>query len=105
MLFTLPENSLDVVLDRYRSGAKLPAEAWDRGDTKLQATGVLQSLDNQIDVTTGTFEFKARYENRDQSLFPNQFVNVACWPTPSRTSCSYRRRRSSSAPTAPSSTR
>ncbi|WP_433765621.1 MdtA/MuxA family multidrug efflux RND transporter periplasmic adaptor subunit [Pseudomonas putida] len=74
--FTLPENSLDTVLARYRSGAKLPAEAWDRGDTKLQATGVLQSLDNQIDVTTGTLKFKARYENRDQSLFPNQFVNV-----------------------------
>ncbi|MDN4543731.1 MULTISPECIES: MdtA/MuxA family multidrug efflux RND transporter periplasmic adaptor subunit [unclassified Pseudomonas] len=74
--FTLPENSLETVLARYRSGAKLPAEAWDRGDTKLQATGVLQSLDNQIDVTTGTLKFKARYENRDQSLFPNQFVNV-----------------------------
>ncbi|WP_095194108.1 MdtA/MuxA family multidrug efflux RND transporter periplasmic adaptor subunit [Pseudomonas sp. Irchel 3A7] len=74
--FTLPENSLDTVLARYRSGAKLPAEAWDRGDTKLQATGVLQSLDNQIDVTTGTLKFKARYDNRDQSLFPNQFVNV-----------------------------
>ena len=42
----------------------------------LQATGVLQSLDNQIDVTTGTLKFKARYENRDQTLFPNQFVNV-----------------------------
>ncbi|CAI8751233.1 multidrug efflux pump membrane fusion protein MdtA [Pseudomonas sp. IT-P12] len=74
--FTLPENSLDVVLARYRSGARLPAEAWDRGDAKLQATGVLQSLDNQIDVATGTLKFKARYENRDQALFPNQFVNV-----------------------------
>ncbi|MHC8305999.1 MdtA/MuxA family multidrug efflux RND transporter periplasmic adaptor subunit [Pseudomonas sp. PB3P13] len=74
--FTLPENSLDVVLARYRTGAKLPAEAWDRGDTRIQATGVLQSLDNQIDVTTGTLKFKARYDNRDQALFPNQFVNV-----------------------------
>jgi multidrug efflux system membrane fusion protein len=74
--FTLPENNLETVLDRYRSGAKLPVEAWDRGDVKLQASGVLQSLDNQIDVTTGTLKFKARYENRDQSLFPNQFVNV-----------------------------
>ncbi|WP_282411564.1 MdtA/MuxA family multidrug efflux RND transporter periplasmic adaptor subunit [Pseudomonas sp. PS02303] len=74
--FTLPENSLDIVLARYRTGAKLPAEAWDRGDTKLQATGVLQSLDNQIDVTTGTLKLKARYDNRDQALFPNQFVNV-----------------------------
>lgn len=74
--FTLPENSLEVVLTRYRTGAKLPAEAWDRGDTKIQATGVLQSLDNQIDVTTGTLKFKARYDNRDQALFPNQFVNI-----------------------------
>ncbi|AXI61395.1 multidrug transporter subunit MdtA [Pseudomonas kribbensis] len=76
VVFTLPENTLETVLARYHSGAKLPAEAWDRGDTKIQATGVLQSLDNQIDVTTGTLKFKARYENRDQSLFPNQFVNV-----------------------------
>ncbi|SFN83103.1 membrane fusion protein, multidrug efflux system [Pseudomonas sp. NFACC24-1] len=76
VVFTLPENNLDTVLTRYRSGAKLPVEAWDRGDEKRQASGVLQSLDNQIDVTTGTLRFKARYENRDQSLFPNQFVNV-----------------------------
>ncbi|OLF54068.1 MdtA/MuxA family multidrug efflux RND transporter periplasmic adaptor subunit [Pseudomonas chlororaphis] len=74
--FTLPENNLAAVLERYRSGAKLPVEAWDRGDLKLQANGVLQSLDNQIDTTTGTLKFKARYENRDQVLFPNQFVNV-----------------------------
>jgi len=75
VVFTLPENSLETVLARY-SGARLPAEAWDRGDTKIQASGVLQSLDNQIDVATGTLKFKARYDNRDQSLFPNQFVNV-----------------------------
>ena len=74
--FTLPENSLDTVLGRYHTGAKLPVEAWDRGDTKLQASGVLQSLDNQIDITTGTLKFKARFDNRDQGLFPNQFVNV-----------------------------
>ncbi|MBC3345374.1 MULTISPECIES: MdtA/MuxA family multidrug efflux RND transporter periplasmic adaptor subunit [Pseudomonas] len=76
VVFTLPETNLDTVLDRYRSGAKLPVEAWDRSDLKLQASGVLQSLDNQIDITTGTLKFKARYDNRDQSLFPNQFVNV-----------------------------
>lgn len=76
VVFTLPESNLDTVLARYRSGAKLPVEAWDRGGVKLQASGVLQSLDNQIDTTTGTLKFKARYDNRDQSLFPNQFVNV-----------------------------
>ncbi|WP_397458824.1 MdtA/MuxA family multidrug efflux RND transporter periplasmic adaptor subunit [Pseudomonas asplenii] len=76
VVFTLPENNLDVVLPRFRSGAHLPAEAWDRGDVKQQATGVLQSLDNQIDITTGTLKFKALYENKEQTLFPNQFVNV-----------------------------
>lgn len=74
--FTLPETELPAVLERYRSGASLPVEAWDRGDTRLQANGVLGSLDNQIDTTTGTLKFKARFENKDQALFPNQFVNV-----------------------------
>ncbi|MEA1135948.1 multidrug transporter subunit MdtA, partial [Klebsiella pneumoniae] len=59
--FTLPENTLDTVLSRYHAGNKLPVEAWDRGDVKKQAVGVLQSLDNQIDVTTGTLKFKGRF--------------------------------------------
>ena len=74
--FTLPESQLSAVLARYRSGAKLAVEAWDRGDLKQQAAGMLSSLDNQIDTTTGTLKFKARFENQDEVLFPNQFVNV-----------------------------
>ncbi|NBA97680.1 MdtA/MuxA family multidrug efflux RND transporter periplasmic adaptor subunit [Pseudomonas sp. R5(2019)] len=74
--FTLPEASLTPVLARFRSGASLPVEAWDRSDLKQQASGVLRSIDNQIDITTGTLKFKARFENKDEALFPNQFVNV-----------------------------
>lgn len=74
--FTLPETQLDPVLERYRNGARLAVEAWDRGDVKLQASGTLQSPDNQIDTTTGTLKFKAAFENKSESLFPNQFVNV-----------------------------
>ena len=74
--FTLPETNLDTVLSRFRSGAPLPVEAWDRADTRQQASGVLSSLDNQIDITTGTLKFKAGFENKDEALFPNQFVNV-----------------------------
>ncbi|WP_338646824.1 MdtA/MuxA family multidrug efflux RND transporter periplasmic adaptor subunit [Pseudomonas sp. ML2-2023-3] len=74
--FTLPETNLALVLERYRSGAKMPVQAWNRGDTKELAVGVLSSIDNQIDITTGTLKFKALFENRDQVLFPNQFVNV-----------------------------
>lgn len=74
--FTLPENDVPAVIERFRSGDKLPVEAWDRGDRKQQGSGVLASLDNQIDATTGTLKFKARFDNRDESLLPNQFVNV-----------------------------
>ena len=69
-------SGVELILTRYHAGNKLPVEAWDRGDVKQQAIGVLQSLDNQIDVTTGTLKFKGRFDNKDQALFPNQFVNV-----------------------------
>ena len=74
--FTLPETELSTVLERYRSGASLPVEAWDRSDSKLQSTGVLGSIDNQIDTTTGTLKFKGRFENKDLALFPNQFLSL-----------------------------
>ena len=74
--FTLPENELPTVVQRFRAGEKLRVEAWDRAETRLQAEGVLQSLDNQIDTTTGTLKFKARLGNDKETLFPNQFVNV-----------------------------
>ncbi|MFK3972804.1 MdtA/MuxA family multidrug efflux RND transporter periplasmic adaptor subunit [Pseudomonas sp. NPDC087358] len=74
--FTLPEKDLADVISHYRSGEKLPVEAWDRGDVKLQARGVLASIDNQIDITTGTLKFKARFDNQSETLFPNQFVNA-----------------------------
>lgn len=74
--FTLPETELTTVLARYRSGAQLPVQAWDRGDTQQLSVGVLSSLDNQIDTTTGTLKFKASFQNQDEMLFPNQFVNV-----------------------------
>lgn len=76
VVFTLPETELSTVLSRYRSGAQLLVQAWDRGDTQQLSVGVLSSLDNQIDTTTGTLKFKAGFENQDEMLFPNQFVNV-----------------------------
>ncbi|CAD5110540.1 MdtA/MuxA family multidrug efflux RND transporter periplasmic adaptor subunit [Zestomonas carbonaria] len=74
--FTLPERDLPEVIERYRTGQALVVEAWDRGDTRKLAEGVLHSLDNQIDTTTGTLKFKARFANEQETLFPNQFVNV-----------------------------
>lgn len=74
--FTIPEIELQAVLDQYRAGEKLQVEAWDRRETGVLATGVLKTLDNQIDTATGTLRLKAEFTNQDNRLFPNQFVNV-----------------------------
>jgi multidrug efflux system membrane fusion protein len=76
VIFTLPEDNLPVVMRRTRGGATLAATAFDRtGATKLD-TGRLDTIDNQIDTSTGTVKLRAIFDNLDQSLFPNQFVNV-----------------------------
>ena len=74
--FTLPEKDLPPVLARVRDNQKLLVQAWDRGEQQLLAEGELHSLDNQIDVATGTVKLKARFANAGERLFPNQFVNV-----------------------------
>ncbi|MGV8842623.1 MAG: MdtA/MuxA family multidrug efflux RND transporter periplasmic adaptor subunit [Pseudomonas sp.] len=76
VIFTLAEGDLLPVLKRTRAGEQLIVEAWDRGEREKLAEGVLDSLDNQIDPATGTVKLKARFENAEQLLFPNQFVNV-----------------------------
>ncbi|MBI1763865.1 MAG: MdtA/MuxA family multidrug efflux RND transporter periplasmic adaptor subunit [Acidobacteria bacterium] len=76
VLFTIPEDSLSAVLQKFRTGAQLSAEAYDRsGQTKLVA-GRLLTMDNQIDPATGTNRLKAVFENKANALFPNQFVNI-----------------------------
>jgi multidrug efflux system membrane fusion protein len=74
--FTLPETDLPPVLTRFRQGEALGVQAWDRGERTLFGEGVLESIDNQIDVTTGTLKLKARFDNEAELLLPNQFVNV-----------------------------
>jgi multidrug efflux system membrane fusion protein len=76
VIFTLPETQLPEVRDQLRAGKTLRVDAYDRANTKRLATGVLETLDNQIDVTTGTVKLKARFDNSDDALFPNQFVNI-----------------------------
>lgn len=76
VVFTLPETQLPEVRAEIAAGKTLTVDAYDRADTRRIATGQLETLDNQIDVTTGTLKMKARFENADDALFPNQFVNV-----------------------------
>ncbi len=76
VIFTVPEDSLGPVEARLRKKAKLPVDAFDRaGQTKL-ASGNLLTLDNQIDTTTGTVKGRAVFDNKNDALFPNQFVNT-----------------------------
>jgi membrane fusion protein, multidrug efflux system len=76
VVFTIPEDHLPPVLDRLKAGERLPVEAYNREQSKKLATGVLLTLDNQIDTNTGTVRLKAEFANKDHGLFPNQFVNA-----------------------------
>src|SRR5262249_41150537 len=76
-LSPLSEDSSPSVVERLRAGVSLPVTAFDRSNTHQLATGTLQSMDSQIDVTTGTIRLKAIFANADENLFPQQFVNVA----------------------------
>ncbi len=76
VIFTLPEDDLRAVLRRLHEGAKLPVTAYDRTGTVKLDSGMLETVDNQIDVSTGTVKLRAVFSNPEQILFPNQFVNV-----------------------------
>ena len=75
VIFTLPEDYLPAILAKMHAGARLKVEADDRNGKKIDQ-GLLESVDNQIDPTTGTVKLRANFENREGSLFPNQFINV-----------------------------
>jgi multidrug efflux system membrane fusion protein len=76
VIFTLSEDNVPDVAARLHSGAVIPIDAYDRTQTRKLASGTLATIDNQVDATTGTFKLRALFPNDDESLFPNQFVNV-----------------------------
>jgi membrane fusion protein, multidrug efflux system len=76
VIFSLPQDQLPQVMPKLHGVGQLPVEAFDRDDTAKIATGKLVTIDNQIDTTTGTYKLKSIFNNEDNSLFPNQFVNV-----------------------------
>jgi len=74
--FSLPEDQIPPLLKQLHAGKSLPVTAYDRTNTTRLATGTLQSIDSQIDATTGTLKMKAIFPNDEETLFPQQFVNV-----------------------------
>jgi multidrug efflux system membrane fusion protein len=75
VIFTLPEDQLPQVLTQSHKGT-LKVDAYSRDDQTMVASGKLETVDNQIDVTTGTAKLKAVFDNKDGALWPNQFVNI-----------------------------
>jgi len=76
VIFTIPEDSLPPVRRRLRDGASLEVRALDRAQKVELGVGKLDTIDNVIDATTGTVKLRAVFDNTDESLFPNQFVNI-----------------------------
>jgi multidrug efflux system membrane fusion protein len=76
VIFSIPQDAIPAVLKSFATGDDMSVEAFDRdGHTRL-AAGRLLTVDNQIDPTTGTVKLRAEFANKDETLFPNQFVNV-----------------------------
>jgi multidrug efflux system membrane fusion protein len=76
VIFSVPEDNVSAIMKRVSSGAALTVEAFDRTNAAKIADGKLLTVDNSIDITTGTFKLRAIFDNADSSLFPNQFVNI-----------------------------
>jgi multidrug efflux system membrane fusion protein len=76
VIFSLPQDNLTILMKRWNAAATLPVAAYDQEGKVLLASGKLLAVDNQIDTTTGTIKLKAMFDNNDNKLFPNQFVNV-----------------------------
>jgi multidrug efflux system membrane fusion protein len=74
--FTVAQNDLAKVIERFNSGAKLPVTAYSSDNTRQIATGTLYAISNQMATSTGTVTLRASFANDDEALFPNEFVNV-----------------------------
>jgi membrane fusion protein, multidrug efflux system len=76
VVFSIPEDDLPDVMPQLNGGGTLQVTVFDRANQKQLAVGKVVAVDNQIDTTTGTVKVRAQFDNADNALFPNQFVNV-----------------------------
>ena len=76
VIFTTSEDNLQQIIQHTQNGEQLSATAYDRSNTRPLESGMLKTMDNQIDTTTGTVRLRAIFQNNENLLFPNQFVNT-----------------------------
>lgn len=76
VVFSVPEDDLPDITPQFTAGSTLIVTAYDRANLRQLAVGKVSAIDNQIDTTTGTVKVRAQFDNDNNALFPNQFVNV-----------------------------
>jgi multidrug efflux system membrane fusion protein len=76
VIFSLPEDDLPELLPQLNAGTTMEVTAYDRANLRQLAVGKVSAVDSQIDTTTGTVRVRAQFDNADNALFPNQFVNA-----------------------------
>lgn len=77
-IFTIPEDNIPDIMQHMQGKDQMVAEAWDRSGKTRLAVGKVYAVDNQVDTTTGTVKVRAEFPNKDNALFPSQFVNIKC---------------------------
>ena len=76
VIFTVSEDDIQPILTKLQGGNKLEVDAYDRADATKIAAGDVETIDNQVDTSTGTVKLRANFPNTDERLFPNEFVNA-----------------------------
>jgi len=76
VIFSIPEDELPGIMPQFNAGTPLIVTAYDRANLRELATGKVIAVDSQIDTTTGTVKVRAQFDNTENTLFPNQFVNA-----------------------------
>jgi multidrug efflux system membrane fusion protein len=74
--FSVPQSNLQTLLKALRGGQQLPTTAFDQDGSEVLGQGKLQFISNEIDTSTGSIKLKALFDNQDEKLYPNQFVNA-----------------------------
>ena len=76
VIFTVAEDDIQPILEKLNGNVSLAVDAYDRSDSTKLATGSVETIDNQVDTSTGTVKLRATFPNADERLFPNEFVNA-----------------------------
>ena len=79
VIFSIPEDDLPEILPQFNAGTHAGSDGVRPRQRQTVGDRPRIALDSQIDTTTGTVKVRAQFDNADNALFPNQFVNASFW--------------------------